>query len=428
MLIFSKTSTSRLQYICKFIFGEQLGIGFSLTIDSEGFAKHEGPKINYSDVNLAGDDIFVLKNHGLLFEKNIKAQAVDCFETGGYKAFFRSAGSDFGFDIFAASFYLMSRYEEYLPHQKDMYGRYAHENALAFKEDFVNSPVINKWIADFGNTLKQKFPSLNIKTPAFKFTPTYDIDIAWSYRNKGLLRNVGGFLKSPSLGRLGVLMGIKKDPYDCYDFLHELHQQNRLDPIYFFLVATSRGQYDKNISPYDHSMWQLMKQHAKQYRIGLHPSWKSNEKHSLLAKEKKILETAGNIPVTRSRQHYINLALPETYERLIEAGITDDYSMGYGSINGFRASVASVFSWYNLATESTTALRIHPFCFMDANSFYEQKQNASDSLQELIGYYHQCKNANAELVTIFHNNFLGTGHLFEGWKEMYSSFIAQLRK
>lgn len=427
MLIFSKTSTSRLQYICKFIFGEQLGIGFSLTIDSEGFKQHEGPKINYSDITIE-TAAFRLQSHHLLFEKNIRPQITGCIEQNSYKAFFKTSQGDFGFDIFAASFYLLSRYEEYLPHEKDMYGRYAHENSLAFKEGFLHDPVINKWLADFAWALQQKFPTLKIKSPEFKFTPTYDIDIAWSYKNKGLMRNIGGFFKRPSINRLSVLAGLKKDPYDAYEFLNELHDTHQLDPIYFFLVATNRSEYDKNISPYDHAMWQLIKSHAKKYRIGLHPSWLSNEKKGLLPKEKKILETAGKTAVARSRQHYIKLTLPETYNRLIENGITNDYSMGYGSINGFRASVASSFFWYDLQAEKITALRVYPFCFMDANSFYEQKQNAAGSLNELLSYYNTCRSVKGEMISIFHNNFLGTDPLFAGWRDMYRQFIAQLQQ
>ena len=66
--------------------------------------------------------------------------------------------------------------------------------------------------------------------------------------------------------------------------------------------------------------------------------------------------------------------------------MTDDYSMGYGSINGFRASVASSFYWYDLEKERQTNLRIHPFCFMDANSFYEQRQDPQQTFEELIHY------------------------------------------
>lgn len=404
-----------------------MGLKFSLTIDSEGFKKHDGPKINYSDLEIEGD-IFIIKNHSLLFEKNIKEQNIACFELNDYKAFFKTANSNFPFDIFAASFYLLSRYEEYLPHEKDMYGRYAHENSLAFKEDFLRLPLINIWISNFSASLKNKFTALNPQHLNFKYTPTYDIDIAWSYKSKGILRNIGGFIKSPSALRLAVLSGIKKDPFDCYEFLRSLHKEYQMEPVYFFLVASSRSNYDKNISPYNHNMWRLLKRHAMIYSVGLHPSWRSNEKEGLLKKEKRILETAGNIQITQSRQHYIKFSLPQTFEALIQVGITDDYSMGYGSINGFRASVASSFIWYNLSAEKASTLRIHPFCFMDANSFYEQKQNAAESFSELMYYYEICKKVKGNFISIFHNNFLGTDKLYAGWREMYVKFISQLRQ
>ena len=113
VLIYSDISSPRLQYICQFIFKEQLGITYSLTIDAEGFKNHDGPKINYSDREISGY-AFTLKNTSLLFENNITAQQVECFDINNYKAFFKTTGSDFAFDIFAASFYLLSRYEEFL--------------------------------------------------------------------------------------------------------------------------------------------------------------------------------------------------------------------------------------------------------------------------------------------------------------------------
>jgi hypothetical protein len=425
MLIYSHTVSTRLQYICKFIFQEQLGAGMSLTIDSESFKNYDGPKINYSDLVMEGNMINI-PNHSLLFEKTISSQTIECFETNGYKAFFKTEGSDFSFDIFAASFYLLSRYEEYLPHEKDMYGRYAYQNALAFKEGFLEQPLINRWINDFATTLKTIFPGITFQQPAFKYIATYDIDIAWSFKSKGLLRNIGGFIKSPSLDRIGVLARLQKDPFDSYTFIKKLNTRLTTTAVYFFLMATSRSSYDKNISPYDHRMWQLIKKHAKLFNIGLHPSWKSNEKTELVKKEKKILETAAGITVTQSRQHYIKFSLPETFQQLLDNSITDDYSMGYGSINGFRASVASSFFWYNLQTDTATPLRLHPFCFMDANSFHEQKQNAEESYTELMHYYQACKKINGQLITIFHNNFLGTDKLFVGWREMYEKFISQL--
>ena len=102
--------------------------------------------------------------------------------------------------------------------------------------------------------------------------------------------------------------------------------------------------------------------------------------------------------------------------------------MGYGSINGFRASVASSFSWYDLSAEKITGMRIHPFCFMDANAFYEEKLSATEAYQSLLHYATQCREVNGTLITIFHNNFLGTDKQFKGWPEMYSKFIAQVQR
>ena len=424
ILIYSHTSTVRLQYICKFIFNEQLGITHSITIDAESFSKHDGPKINYSDAELPG--AFNIKNHGLLFEDDIKIQQMDCFDTGNYKAFFQTKHADFPFDIFAAAFYLISRYEEYLPHEIDMYGRYAHENSLAFKEGFLNTPLVNIWVQELGKALKAKYSTVNIQYSIFNFIPTYDIDIAYSFKHKGLLRNLGGFLKAPSVERLSVLSRLKQDPFDSYDFMDSLHNDHKLRPLYFFLVATSGSMYDKNISPYSGAMWQLVKRHAKKYSIGLHPSWRSNKNFSILKREKKVLETAAGMPVKNSRQHYIKLSLPETFEALIEVGMEDDFSMGYGSINGFRASVASSFNWFNLKTGKITSLKLHPFCFMDANSFYEQKLSVEQAYEEIIHYQEACKKVNGNFISIFHNNFLGTDKQFAGWKEMYVKFISQL--
>ena len=407
-----------------------MGVEFKITIDSEEFKNYDGAKINYSDEEIENSK-FKIQNYSLLFDEIIITQEIICFDVTGTKAFFRTHNSDFPFDIFAASFYLITRYEEYLPHEKDMYGRYAHENSLSFREGFLNLPLINLWIKEFAQRLKEKFSIFNVQFPIFNFKPTFDIDMAWSYKHKDLLRNFGSFLKHPSLERIKVLAGFQKDPFDSYEWLDELHQQYHIKPLYFFLVAEKNSTYDKNILPHKDAMWRLVKQHAKKYFIGLHPSWQSGDDISLLKKEKlqlsEMAQTAEGVPF-HSRQHYIRFNLPEGYSRLIEAGITDDYSMGYGSINGFRASVASSFFWYDLEKEEQTTLRIHPFCFMDANSYYEQKQSPQQTFEEMMHYLSVCKEVNGALITIWHNNFLGTTKEFDGWKDIYEKFITQVQQ
>jgi hypothetical protein len=423
VIVFTNTITPRLQYITDFIGNEIFGKPFELTTDIDFFTYYAGPKINYSHREFA--------NCPLLFENIISEQMVSCFTANNTKAFFKTTG-DYPFDIFAACFYLLSRYEEWLPHTKDIYGRYAHENSLAFQEGFLNLPLINIWLEDFKKVLKEKFPLCIIHHSSFTFLPTYDIDEAYSYRHKGLLRTVGGIAKQLVTGnwqlaseRWKVLTGKEKDPYDSYSLLNELHDKYKLKPIYFFLVAAENGRYDKNILPSEPDMQQLIKQHSEKYAVSIHPSWQSGDKENLMIQELKFLETIVKKKITSSRQHYIRFSLPESFRRLIESGITDDYSMGYGSINGFRASVASSFYWYDLENEQQTNLLLHPFCFMEANSYYEQKYSLQQTTEELQHYYNIVKSVNGKLVTIWHNSFLGTDKRFRGWKEMYLQFIKQ---
>ena len=426
ILVYSDNITERLRYICSFILTEQLGLDYRLTDNLSDCDDRELCIINYSD-KISEGNCFNIKPAGLLFEQGIKKQHINCFDNNGTTCFFRTLGGDFHFDIFAAGFYLLSRYEEYLPHEKDFYGRFSHSESLAFQQGFLSQPLVNIWIREFAEALQSKFPSINFTFRSYQAIVTYDIDIAWSYKHKGLLRNLGGFMKSPSLERLKVLMGLQKDPFDCYDELISLHQNSKSKVIIFFPMAEKVFLYDRNISPSKKPIQNLIKQLSSSFEIGLHPSWKSFTEQTLIQKEKNILQSIIEKDLVHSRQHYIKFELPSTYRNLSDAGIKYDHSMGYGSINGFRASVASDFLWYDLAKEQITGLRLFPFCFMDANSFYEQHQDAETSLKELMYYKKICEENNGLFISIFHNHIIGTDKKFKGWSNMHNTFISQVQ-
>lgn len=433
MLIYSPAITPRLQYVADFLAGYYRA-EVRLTNDMQEYAAAEGWRVNYSDASVAEDEVHIVPVP-LLFEHHIHPVPIECFEFEEEKAFFKTTGN-FPFDILAAIFYLITRYEEYLPHEKDEYGRYAHRNSLAYKEGFLHLPLINIWLAKFrqpqrpGDAKQHKELSAPWGHSAF-VVPTYDIDIAWSYRHKGWVRNVGGWLKSVAGGewndagrRLMVLAGQRQDPYDSYEWMDELHRKYETDPVYFFHVGSSRNNYDKNIYPQHPAMKQLVADTASRYKTGIHPSWQSGDEPGKIKEELAVLKEMAGVPVNRSRQHFIRFELPGTFRQLVEAGIEHDYSMGYGSINGFRASVAVPFYWYDLEKEEQTQLLLHPFCFMDANSCFEQKLTPQQAFDELMHYYHAVKPVGGCMGMIWHNTFLGTDPLFTGWRDVYERFIS----
>ncbi|RLD38049.1 MAG: hypothetical protein DRI83_03010 [Bacteroidetes bacterium] len=97
------------------------------------------------------------------------------------------------------------------------------------------------------------------------------------------------------------------------------------------------------------------------------------------------------------------MSFPETYESLIEAGITDDYSMGYASMSGFRAGIANPFRFYNLKEEEETSLLIHPFMFMDTTLSDYMKLDPSEYKDAVLPLIDAVKSVSGELIGIWHN-------------------------
>ena len=360
-------------------------------------------------------------------EANYLLKPIDttCFEWNGLKAFFKTNGS-IPFDVLSASFYLLTRYEEYgSEYKKDNYGNYHHQNSLAFKENFLHLPLINLWL----KTIEEKY-QVPIPNSQFQITPTYDIDIAFAYKHHSLLKNIGGFVKDvfekrgTFIERLKVLLNYQKDPYDVFNWLNQLHQQYRLRPIYFFLVAQKRSELDKNALPKSNGMIALIQQLSRQNNIGIHPSYISNSNENILKNEIEYLSKTSNATINISRQHYLQLNFPSTYETLIKLGIAADYTIGYGTCNGFRASYTKPFYWYHLKEEKQTNLLLHPFCYMDANSIFEQQLSPEKALQEMIAYYNTTKAVDGNFTFIMHNHFLSTQPQWKEWRNVYEKFLA----
>jgi hypothetical protein len=120
--IYSAELSNRMDYIFRLIVESVLGEQVDFCQNEKTFATKTGVKINYSrNSNIGG---LTLQPHPLLFEKDIKPQECNVVEWKSMPVFFETDGSFLPFDIFAASFYLVSRYEEYLPGKRDRHNSF----------------------------------------------------------------------------------------------------------------------------------------------------------------------------------------------------------------------------------------------------------------------------------------------------------------
>jgi hypothetical protein len=428
MLVYTSSITNRLKFTLDLVLKDLVGLDYELTTDADKFGFYTGPKFNYSKSPF-GEELFFYATD-LLFEKKIRRQDLSVFDWMDTKAFFATHPKYvIPFDPFAAAFYMVSRYEEYLPHQTDKHSRFDAPESLAFQKGFLSRPVVNIYAKKIKQILKDQYPDLVFRNRKYKFISTIDIDNAWAYKEKGFLRTTGALARSLTsfdfkqfFERIGVLSGKKHDPYDTYEFISSLQKKYQLEMIYFFLLG-DYAENDKNVSVSSRKLQVLINSIADYFETGVHPSYESNTKPSRLKLEKSRLQKIIKREITKSRQHFLKLTLPKTYRHLIDADITDDYTMGFSGEVGFRAGICTPFYFYDLEKETETRLCIHPFAVMDATLRYYMKVRPAEVMSYVGPLIREVRAVNGDFIIIWHNESLSDMKPWEGWKGVYEDII-----
>ncbi|MGB5700522.1 polysaccharide deacetylase family protein [Muriicola sp.] len=427
LLIYTHKITPRFTYIMKQIFLRILGIEVGFTTKVEDFIKHSGPKITYTKQPLQNE--FFIRSHPLLFEHGINDLQITMSEWGDTPCFFPTGErSNVPYDIFAASFYLLSRYEEYVPHVKDLFGRFPYKESMAHQHGFLQQPVVDLWAQKLVHLLKERFPTLEQKPKSVRFTSIIDVTVSHSFAHRGLFRgSVGVFLDLIGLKfrkvmqRLLVLSKFRKDPYDNFSELIALHKKHGVSSMFFFQYARY-SRYDKNISTENNAFKHLIKSVADYNSVSLAASYSSFSNMDLLKLEKENLTNVINKAVTYVRLRYNRVDIPETYRNLVGAEFTDDFSMGFTHETGFKAGTCTSFYFYDIPLEIQQPIKIHPFAMHDyALLKYESEEEIFKELDQL---YEQVKQVNGHFMTVFSNELLGSEQKLN-WIELYDKIVAR---
>ncbi|MFD2551824.1 polysaccharide deacetylase family protein [Bizionia sediminis] len=426
ILVYTHKITPRVRYAFSHIFTRILNIPVSFTSSVEVFIAHTSLKLSYTKQPL-GKELHI-RCQELLFEQGLSDVEVQVHDWEETKCFFNTNDkSCIPFDMFAATFYLLSRYEEYLPHVKDAYGRFTPEESLAFKNDFLQQPVVDIWAYKFKKLLQKQYPDFKFPNRAYNVQPVIDVPSAFSYRAKGMLRTFGGLLKdlvSLKLGqfytRIMVLLQLKHDPDDTFKYIIN-RQKNYKKKFFFFFLVGDYSTFDKGINAQKKAFISLVKQVADYSKVGLKLSYFALENKGLLKKEKTRLESIVNTSVEASRQSFSKLNLPVSYRHLIALEILEDYTMGYVNQSGFRAGTCTPFLFYDLDFEIQTPLKIVPYCVLDYTLLkYQSLLDKKEALQRAIN---AVKEVDGSFVFVFHNYTFSNLARWNGFKELFNMIL-----
>lgn len=418
MLIYVQEISERLIFTLDFVFTEH-GFTYRLTNDMNDFLHEKGLKLNYSTFPFEENDFLTLEPSSLLFEEYFQPNTQLQESTWQHEICLEINHVT---DPLAAIFYVLSRYEEYGEIAGDLHGRFLAKNSIQYKFNWLQIPVVDLWVWTFFQWINPTY--LKDWNKQITCIPSFDIDNTFAYQWKEgwrswLSESKDFVLKNNErrVERKAVQAGNSPDPYDCFEEITDVAQ--RFPHTKLFWLLGDFAKYDRNIAWNDPRHQRLIRTMNEQAQVGIHPSYKSNEYPGQLEKEIKRLSTILDLPVKYSRQHFLKLRFPKTYQELMDLGVQHDFTMGYAEEVGFRAGTANNFAFFNVETNCYYRnFRIHPFCYMDGTLLEYKKWTIDQAKTEITSLFEQIKRFGGEFCFIWHNETFAESGKWKGWKEV----------
>jgi hypothetical protein len=166
----------------------------------------------------------------------------------------------------------------------------------------------------------------------------------------------------------------------------------------------------------------------KNITFALHTSYEAGVDPTRIKEEKKHLERVSKRKIVYNRNHFLNSREPEDMIDLIDAGITDDFTMGYADVAGFRIGTCRPVRWINPKTKELTSLMLHPLAMMDVTLSDKRYMNLSahDAYEYCIRLINMVESWNGELVLLWHNTSVEDNpRLYH--RKLYQDIISYLK-
>jgi hypothetical protein len=323
-------------------------------------------------------------------------------------------------DLVASTYFLISRYEEIVRRDcRDEHGRFPGRESLPYRAGFIDSPIIE----EYGKILRQLLTKAGIEVaePPLKIRKVYlthDVDQLAHYRSiRGLMAGLYHGLSRPKEGNRAIKSfwgGLKYDPWYTFPWLFEKNNEakkalgtRRCETVLFIRSGGGLAKEDQPLllyhTPDFHSLIKLCKSNGVTY--GLHSSYDAGIHPKRINDERKILKRIVHKKIRYNRHHFLTCKEPEDMEQLIKALITDDFTMGYADIAGFRLGTCRPVKWINPSTKELTSLTLHPLTIMDGSLSDKRYMflNAHDANAYCTQLIDRVEKWNGELVVLWHN-------------------------
>lgn len=316
-------------------------------------------------------------------------------------------------DLIYNTFFFVSRAEEVINKQRDEHGRFAAAYSVLGEHNRLMVPILDEYAR-----LVMKAMGLPLPPSGFAHIYlTHDIDTIAHYRH--LRGALGGLWRGEWRQVLRAWRDMEDDPAYTFPWLVEQDKRVPLaEKIYFVKHSFGKGydypQYNHH-SPDAHRLRKFLE--WNKLTIGWHSSYYGVGSIEQRSKRRDELSI--------HRSHYLNCSIANM-RKLVELGVTDDYTMGFADQAGFRLQTSRAVLWIDPERMQLTELVLHPLIIMDVtlsskNYMALDQVEATYVCQQLID---KVRMHNGDLCLLWHNTSINQTDYH---KSLYPELLRSLR-
>jgi hypothetical protein len=332
-------------------------------------------------------------------------------------------------DIVGMVFFMLTRWEESLPSEKDRHDRFQSKHSFVVKNNIERRAIIDEWADWLSSNIKSLDSTVKFKEQKFRCFPTHDIDSLKKWSSiKSVLEHFWLGIKHKGIhyafynlfaGTLSVL-GLRKDDNDTIYDLMKTSEINDQKSYFFFITGGKtkfEGRYD-----FEKDIPQSLLNEIEQrgHFLGLHPSYDSYNNDKIFKSEVQSAKKRFNPKF--GRQHFLRFSIPETWKLWDEYSFTWESSVGFADQLGFRCGTCKSFRVFDISEEKMLNLKEMPLIVMDQTLINYLKLPPEKALEVSLEMVNTVKRHKGNFVILWHNASL-KGSEFGKYRSVYESIL-----
>lgn len=350
-------------------------------------------------------------------------------------------GYSIKYDILGLIFRMLTRIEEFDRDNIDCHDRYSAYTSHAFKNGYLERPIVDEWLIILRQVMKRLWPSHTLVESKFKIKLSHDVDIVSRYRFATpyhIIRRVmidilkHRDFRSALFAPWGLLFKSiklsKYDRYNTFEWIMEQSEAHGLTSSFYFICGRTNPKFDAEYEPEHLIIRNLLRTiHSRGHEIGLHPSYNSYlDPDTICLEAERLRKICAEVNIKQDiwggRMHFLRWKHPNTLYGLEKAKMNYDSTMSYAEHAGFRCGTCHEYPAFDPLEDRILNLRIQPLIAMEhtlISKSYMGLGLSKKARDKFLQLKNACKVVNGTFTLLWHNNQLAT----KAERDLYTSII-----